>query len=422
VIASPRTAVAAVLVLIAASQPAAAQWARVTEIPAVNMFSVLVNGDTITAGGDTAAYVSTNAGVTWKSSRKITAGVGLVAAVRVRNGRLYAGTGGQGVFISDNLGDTWTAFNQGLVGGFANSQLDIVELLIRGDSLYAATSGAGVYVRNLNAGSWSHFGEVFEPNQASNMNGIAAGNGRLLALGGDNGMAFFRDPGQPDWTLSFLNNAGLAPGVMGYNVIWNGNRWLVGTNTQVFTSPLGQSPWTPRNIGLGPLSNVAFALRGHDVFASFVFIIPGVGLNSTTGLTRDDGVTWQLFENQLGVFTFKIAALGNTLYAARTDGLWRRSVANVSVPPHDSRLQFAITGAQPVRDAVRFRFEMPVSGAATIDVYDVAGRRVSAPVHGELAAGPHEIAWNVSELAPGVYHARLSVGSRTEAVRLVHVR
>jgi hypothetical protein len=422
VIASLRTAVAAVLIIIAAAQPVAAQWTRVTEIPAVDMFSVSVNGDTITAGGDTAAYVSTNAGVTWKSSAKITSGVGVVAAVRMRNGRLYAGTGGQGVFISDNLGDTWTAFNQGLTGGFANSQLDIVDLLFRGDSLYAATSGAGVYVRNLNAGTWSHFGEVFEPNQASNMDAIAAGNGRLLALGGDNGMAFFRDPGQPDWTLSFLNNVGLAPGVQGRSVIWNGNRWLVGTNTGVFTSPLGESPWTFQNIGLGPLSNVAFALRGHDVFASFVFVSPGTGLNSTTGLSRDDGTTWQLFENQPAVFTFKIAELGNTLYASRLDGLWRRSVANVSVPPHDSRLRFAIAGAQPVHDAVRFRFEMPVSGRAAIDVYDLAGRRVSAPVQGELTAGPQEIAWNASDLPPGVYHALLRIGSRTEAVRLVRVR
>jgi len=422
VIASLRSAAATALIVIAAAQPAEAQWTRVTEIPSVSMRSVSVNGDTITAGGDTAAYVSTNAGVTWKSSAKITAGVGLVPAVQMRNGRLYAGTGGQGVFISDNLGDTWTAFNQGLIGGFADSQLDIVDLLFRGDSLFAATSGAGAYVRNLNAGTWSHFGEVFEPEQASNLDGIAAGNGRLVALGGDNGMAFFRDPGQPDWTLSFLNNTGLAPGVQGQAVIWNGNRWLVGTDVGVFTSPLGESPWTFRNIGLGTLSNTAFALRGHDVFATFVFIIPGTGLNSTTGLSRDDGTTWQLFENQLGVFTIKIAQLGNTLYAARLDGLWRRSVANVSVPPHDSRLQFAITGAQPVGDAVRFRFEMPVSGPAAIDVYDLAGRRVSAPVHGELAAGPQEIAWNASDLPPGVYHARLRVGSRTEAVRLVHVR
>jgi len=422
VIGSPRTAVAAVIVLVAAAQPATAQWTRVTEVPIVNVFSVRVNGDTITAGGDTAAYVSTNAGVTWKSSAKITAGVGVVADVRMRNGRLYAGTGGQGVFISDNLGDTWTAYNQGLVGGFADSQLHIMELLIRGDSLYAATSGAGVYVRNLSAGTWSHFGEVFEPNQASNMNAIASGNGRLVALGGANGMAFFRDPGQPDWTLSFLNNAGLAPGLSGMAAIWNGNRWLVGTNTKLFTSPLGESPWTLRDPGLPTLSNVAFALRGHEVFASFVYVSPGVGLFSTTGLSRDDGATWQLFEDQFGVFTLKIATLGNTLYAARTDGLWRRSIANVGVPPDDPRLQFAIAGAQPIGDAVRFRFEMPVSGRAAIDVYDVAGRRVSAPVHGELTAGPHEIAWNASELAPGVYHARLSVGSRTEAVRLVRVR
>src|SRR5258705_8376984 len=75
VIGSPRTAFAAVIVLVAAAQPATAQWTRVTEVPIVIVFSVRVNVDTITAGGDTAAYVSTNAGVTWKRSAKITPGV-----------------------------------------------------------------------------------------------------------------------------------------------------------------------------------------------------------------------------------------------------------------------------------------------------------------------------------------------------------
>ena len=71
------------LLLIAA--PASAQWTRVTQVPVTPLFSVWANGDTITAGADTAVYVSTNGGESFIRSAKPVAGVGAIEAVRVRN-------------------------------------------------------------------------------------------------------------------------------------------------------------------------------------------------------------------------------------------------------------------------------------------------------------------------------------------------
>src|SRR5262245_50995495 len=105
------------LAYLAFATPASAQWIQVPEVTAGDVFCVGSKGDTIMAGADSFAWVSTNAGATWKRSAKLAAGVTQVRRVRVRNGRLFAGTLGQGVFISDNLGDTWSAYNQGLVGG-----------------------------------------------------------------------------------------------------------------------------------------------------------------------------------------------------------------------------------------------------------------------------------------------------------------
>src|SRR5262249_7195015 len=133
--------------------PASAQWTQVPGVSASDVFSVWTRGDTIVAGADSFAYVSTDAGVTWKRSAIVAAGVTSVRSVRIHNGLLYAGTGrfetlGQGVFVSDDLGDTWSAFNQGLFGPGSS---DITHLLIHGDSLYASTDGSGAWVRNLNS-------------------------------------------------------------------------------------------------------------------------------------------------------------------------------------------------------------------------------------------------------------------------------
>src|SRR5262249_55114298 len=189
-------------------------------------------------------------------------------SVTIHNGRLYAGTNrfdspGQGVFVSDDLGDTWSDFSEGLAGPGSH---DIVDLLIRGDSLYAATDGSGAWVRNLTSGGWSRFGEIFGPEQSNSVTAIAAGGSRLVACAGGNGTVFFRDPGQSDWTLSLLFNDRFAAGLAAESAAWNGRGWVVGSNIGVFQSATGQGPWTFVDFGLRPLFFTAFATRGTDFF------------------------------------------------------------------------------------------------------------------------------------------------------------
>ena len=406
--------------LLALASPAAAQWSRIVQVPAANVLSVWANGDTIAAGTDTSVFISTDAGVSWRGSAKVLAGVTLVQAVLVRNGRLYAGTAGQGVFFSDDLGLTWHAFNEGLVGGLFDSQLDVPDLRVRGDSLYAATLGAGVYVRNLApGGTWSHFGEEFEPNQASNVNSIAVGGTRLLAAAGGNGSVFFRDPGDGEWTISWLDNVGLHPGAEARMALWNGFGWVVGTNVGVFRSVLGQEPWSFTGLGLGSLGNSAFAARGRRLFAAFD-IVTGAVIEQSA----DDGATWQELERLPGVFVFKLAMSGSDLYAGRADGLWRRSTATLSVPGDDApvALRFALAGAQPAGDQVRFEFELPEPASTSLEVFDAAGRRAAEPLRGSWPAGPHELSLDARALPSGVYQARLTAGGRHGVVRLIHVR
>jgi len=59
------------IVLGGAASPAAAQWTRVPEVPASNVFSLFANGDTIVAGTNNQVYISTNAGSTWQPSPRL---------------------------------------------------------------------------------------------------------------------------------------------------------------------------------------------------------------------------------------------------------------------------------------------------------------------------------------------------------------
>ena len=409
---------AAAVALIAA--PARAEWTSVAGVPATEIFTVWVNGDTLAAGADTVVFLSTNAGVSWQKSARITTGLSPVEGLLVLDGRLYAGTFGKGVFTSDDLGATWAPFNDGLVGGFLESQLDVVDLALRGTNLYAATAGAGVYERSLSpAGTWHHFGEAFEPNQASNLNALAAGNGRLLATGGANGQVFVRDPGDPEWTVSDLDNQGLHPGLSAMGVLWTGAGFVVGSNLGVFHSAIGQEPWTRFDPGLGPMDWVVLAAANGRVYAALDFPPAAVIEDSD-----DDGVSFGDAEVQSGVFVLRLAATPTELYAARGDGLWRKpiGVASAAEGAAPRGLAFAPAGAQPSSGDAQVRFVLPRASDAAIDVYDVRGRRVGARVAGAWSAGPHVVSLGASEWSSGVYSAVLTAAGQREIVRLVHVR
>jgi hypothetical protein len=381
---------------------------------------MFATGDTIAAGADTAVYISTNAGVSFARSSKPVAGVGAITAVFFRNGRLFAGTFGQGVFISDNRGTTWQAFSQGLVGGPLNSQLDVVGLLVRSDIMYAATAGAGAYARGLvGATTWQHFGDVFEPNQASNMNSIALGGTRLIATGGANGMVFTNDPGQTDWTISNLDNIGIHAGLSAFTGIWNGFGWVIGSNLGLFHSVAGQEPWTRVDPGFGALDWATFAARGRHLFLAFD-VAPGAVIEESD----DDGATWGSIVGFGGVFIHDLAVSGTRCSPRAVMGCGEAR-SRCSPVPGDARatsVHFALAGPQPFQSRTRVRFELTHAGRATIQMYDVLGRATGERIDASWSAGPHEVELDGHRLSPGVYTALLTAGDAREAVRLVHVR
>jgi hypothetical protein len=402
--------------------PARAEWTRVEGIPATDVFSLWSNGDTLAAGVDTAVYVSTSGGATWRSSRKPTPGVTSIQAVWVSGGRIYAGTFGQGVFVTDDLGATWQSFNEGLVGGFLDTQLFISDLVVRGDSLYAATAGAGVYVRGLTPpGTWHPFGTVFEPNQASNVNTLALGGDRLLASAGANGMVFVQDPGDPDWTVSNLDNIGVHAGLTAQSAVWTGTGWVVGSNLGIFHSVAGEEPWTRLNPGLGAINWTTFVAteKGH------VFVAIDIVNFAVVEESDDNGASLHDADFQAGAFIYKLALGPQDLYAARADGLWRRPLGAVTAVPGDGApgvLRFALAGRQPFGSGTRLRFQLPRDETISIELFDVQGRLVGDRIDGWQSAGSHEIALDAERLGAGVYIARLTAGGRRETLRLVHVR
>ncbi len=90
------------------------------------------------------------------------------------------------------------------------------------------------------------------------------------------------------------------------------------------------------------------------------------------------------------------------------------------------RFAFARPFPNPARNASALRFDLPAehAGAATLEVFDVTGRRVRTLLDRVMPAGRHEVRWdledaNGSRVASGTYFARLVTARTTEVQRVV---
>jgi flagellar hook assembly protein FlgD len=69
------------------------------------------------------------------------------------------------------------------------------------------------------------------------------------------------------------------------------------------------------------------------------------------------------------------------------------------------------------------RFELPAAGEATLEVFNVQGRRVRRVASGWFEAGPHQALWSGADdagraLPSGVYFVRLEAAGEREVRRV----
>ena len=83
--------------------------------------------------------------------------------------------------------------------------------------------------------------------------------------------------------------------------------------------------------------------------------------------------------------------------------------------------EFVFLGAypNPFNPATTLRFSLPVADLVELSVYDVSGRLVMELVDGWRDAGVHEVTFNGSGLASGVYIYRMETGEYTAAGKMV---
>jgi len=113
------------------------------------------------------------------------------------------------------------------------------------------------------------------------------------------------------------------------------------------------------------------------------------------------------------------------LFMASFDGhIYRLFATPTSVPTPPVSISTITAAPNPFASSTHIAFTAPVSTRVSLDVFDVAGRRVAVLVSDQIARGPGAVEWNGRDsgghrLGSGVYFVRLSLnGSAVETQRV----
>jgi len=80
---------------------------------------------------------------------------------------------------------------------------------------------------------------------------------------------------------------------------------------------------------------------------------------------------------------------------------------------------FSQNHPNPFNPVTTIKFSLPEPGRVELLVFDLQGRRVATLADGELGAGDHQITWDASDQASGVYFYRLTAGDVRETRRMI---
>ncbi len=76
----------------------------------------------------------------------------------------------------------------------------------------------------------------------------------------------------------------------------------------------------------------------------------------------------------------------------------------------------------PFNPSTTIRFSIPENGLVTLSVYDILGKEISTPINAEMNAGTHEINFDATGLASGMYFYKITVNNFTDVKKMVLIK
>ena len=239
------------------------------------------------------------------------------------------------------------------------------------------------------------------------------------------------DAGTSAWTF-YTNGAGsmqqVSPGYDGsqaLNLIISQS----GANTQLYQPNIPLEVNTKYRLSFAAYSNSAHGL--DVVLQQHGSPYTNYGLHQQIALST----TWALYSVEF-TSTFSAAVPDGRLMfwlgssAVSGDQYWIDRVvlekvsSTASAPLEEAPAEYALQQnyPNPFNPTTAIRFSLPRRSHTTLTVFNTLGQQVATLVNGEVEAGYHQVEFNASGLASGVYFYRIQAGDYAQVRRLCLVR
>jgi hypothetical protein len=180
------------------------------------------------------------------------------------------------------------------------------------------------------------------------------------------------------------------------------------------------------SVGVASLTNMVvsvdssgaifIALRGSNAVSSY----GGLGVFFST----DTGATWK-YAGLESIFVNQLVSYGDSTYVATNNGLYiltRTAVPVTSVQQVGNvPMTFALfqNYPNPFNPTTVISFQLTTKSRVTLKVYDILGREVQTLVDGALDIGLHQVSFDASRFASGIYFYRIQAGNFTATKKLM---
>lgn len=313
---------------------------------------------TLLAGTVTGVYIGTNNGTAWTLS---TLQYKDVRTIRIDAlGNVFAGTWGQGMYVSNNCGLTWTQSNTGL-----GTHLIVTGITVTANNtVFVGTFDGGVFKSVDHGASWVSqiVGYNYIWAMASNSNGDI--------FAGTYGDGLYRSTnGGTSWTKTSF------PGTYVYELRIDAADNVFGASYSggVFASTDNGNTWS--SIGMG-----------------------GFGLSSL--LIVSNGST----PDGMGTGKIYTGTANGSIYMAVS------GVTDVKSEKTEIPTQFSLSQnyPNPFNPSTRINVSIPKDGFYEVSVFSITGELVAKLAAEQLTAGVHSLDFNASNLPSGIYIYRLT--------------
>ncbi len=399
-----------------------AQWEKTNFPSTVKVNTLAISDSNIFAGteGD-GIFVSTDNGENW-IDRNNGLQDKVIHTIFINGKTIYAGTE-TGAYISTNNGKNWDIINSGLSGLSGLGVWSFAVSNFMGDSIIFAGTWSGVYSSTNNGANW----EAAGLSTTMPVNSIIVRNNFIFAATLAGGVFYSQSNGFGWKDISIkVSGLGVPDAIIPvYSLAAIDTNVIAGAGPGYFYYTSFAAGNFAHSTSIGNMPILCFAMHYEQLLAG--------DLGGYISLSNSNGKTWKNLPPPLTNQTLYSLALKNSyIFAGTGNGVWRslypETTTNVeNLKEAQSGFELEQNYPNPFNPSTSIKYNLPSSWEGeksgvrlvTLKIYNLLGKEIATLVNEQQAPGNYQVKFNGSNLASGVYIYRLQVGNLVSTKKLM---